>query len=148
MGTHPSRPSLVAPAKTSLSDHLKDHPELLGEKVQNKYGKELPFLFKVLAIRKALSVQAHPDKKLAQRLHHEKPDIYKGVWISTTLHSARLKLTRFYVDPNHKVNSRPLIFLSSTVYLTPPVARDGHCLDRILWLLRIPPPARDFRLSL
>jgi len=32
----------------------------------------------VLAIRKALSIQAHPDKKLAQRLHDEKPDVYKG----------------------------------------------------------------------
>jgi mannose-6-phosphate isomerase len=80
MGTHPSLPSLVAPSNTPLSDHLKSHPELLGDKVQNRYGKELPFLFKVLAIRKALSIQAHPDKKLAERLHRERPDIYKGVF--------------------------------------------------------------------
>lgn len=32
----------------------------------------------VLAIRKALSIQAHPDKKLAEKLHAEKPDVYKG----------------------------------------------------------------------
>jgi mannose-6-phosphate isomerase len=32
----------------------------------------------VLAIRKALSIQAHPDKKLAQKLHAERPDVYKG----------------------------------------------------------------------
>ncbi|EJU02087.1 hypothetical protein DACRYDRAFT_99861 [Dacryopinax primogenitus] len=37
----------------------------------------VPFLFKVLAIRKALSIQAHPDKALAQRLHRDKPEWYK-----------------------------------------------------------------------
>lgn len=54
----------------------------MGQKVLNKFGPDLPFLFKVLAIRKALSIQAHPDKQLAQKLHAERPDIYK--------------------DPNHK----------------------------------------------
>ncbi|RKO98696.1 hypothetical protein CXG81DRAFT_15575, partial [Caulochytrium protostelioides] len=43
---------------------------------------DLPFLFKVLSIRKALSIQAHPDRALAQKLHRERPDVYK--------------------DPNHK----------------------------------------------
>ncbi|GAA5849993.1 hypothetical protein JCM9279_004874 [Rhodotorula babjevae] len=57
-------------------------PVLLGDKVVSKFGDDLPFLFKVLAIRTALSIQAHPDKKLARRLHDEKPDVYK--------------------DPNHK----------------------------------------------
>lgn len=32
----------------------------------------------MLAIRKALSIQAHPDKELAKRLHADRPDIYKG----------------------------------------------------------------------
>jgi len=35
-------------------------------------------LSQVLAIRKALSIQAHPDKKLAQKLFAEHPEIYKG----------------------------------------------------------------------
>ncbi|CAE6472154.1 unnamed protein product, partial [Rhizoctonia solani] len=34
--------------------------------------------FKVLAIEKALSIQAHPNKKLAEKLHRERPDVYKG----------------------------------------------------------------------
>jgi mannose-6-phosphate isomerase len=44
--------------------------------------RDLPFLLKVLSIRKALSIQAHPDKELARKLHNEFPKIYK--------------------DPNHK----------------------------------------------
>ncbi|GAA6050684.1 hypothetical protein JCM3770_000891 [Rhodotorula araucariae] len=82
MGTHPSCPSTLVTSGEDLKAYLKAHPELLGDKVVSKFGDDLPFLFKVLAIRKALSIQAHPDKKLAQRLHAEKPDIYK--------------------DPNHK----------------------------------------------
>lgn len=91
--------------KSSLKEYLASYPELLGEQVVKKFGKDLPFLFKVcvscslrsqvgadsetdrrdthmrqvLAIRKALSIQAHPDKALAKRLHEEKPDIYKGI---------------------------------------------------------------------
>lgn len=38
---------------------------------------ELPFLSKVLSVETALSIQAHPDKKLAEILHETKPDLYK-----------------------------------------------------------------------
>lgn len=31
----------------------------------------------VLSIAKALSIQAHPDKKLAELLHRTQPDMYK-----------------------------------------------------------------------
>ncbi|GAA5991124.1 hypothetical protein JCM10908_006548 [Rhodotorula pacifica] len=82
MGTHPSCPSKLLKSGEDLKEYVKAHPELLGDKVVKKFGDDLPFLFKVLAIRKALSIQAHPDKKLAQKLHAEKPDVYK--------------------DPNHK----------------------------------------------
>jgi len=36
-----------------------------------------PFMFKVLSINTALSIQAHPDRQLAQRLHREFPAVYK-----------------------------------------------------------------------
>ena len=39
-------------------------------------GKELPYLFKVLSIKTALSIQVHPDKKTAEKLHQIKPEIY------------------------------------------------------------------------
>lgn len=37
----------------------------------------MPFLFKVLSINKALSIQAHPNKKLAEQLHKSNPKEYK-----------------------------------------------------------------------
>jgi mannose-6-phosphate isomerase len=78
MGTHPSCPSSRLDTGESLLSILRKNPELLGQKVRDKFGDDLPFLFKVLAINKALSIQAHPDKRLAERLHTERPDIYKG----------------------------------------------------------------------
>ncbi|KAH8407186.1 hypothetical protein KR222_010115 [Zaprionus bogoriensis] len=53
-----------------------------GETLDRVLKKDLPYLFKVLSIRKALSIQVHPNKCEAERLHRERPDIYK--------------------DPNHK----------------------------------------------
>lgn len=79
MGTHPSLPSKLASDGSSLKDYLEKNPNLLGDKVVKHYdGKDLPFLFKVLSIGKALSIQAHPDKTLAKKLFKEKPDVYKG----------------------------------------------------------------------
>ena len=47
MGTHPSCPSTLLATGQSLKEYLAQHPELLGEKVVQKFGKDLPFLFKV-----------------------------------------------------------------------------------------------------
>ena len=42
------------------------------------YGSdELPFLSKVLSVAKALSIQAHPNRALAQQLHKAAPEVYK-----------------------------------------------------------------------
>lgn len=80
MGTHPTLASKLMSTGETLKDHLKRNPNLLGEGVRKKFpGDDLPFLFKVLAIGKALSIQAHPDKKLAEKLHAERPNIYKGM---------------------------------------------------------------------
>mmetsp|Transcript_86554 Transcript_86554/g.119207 ORF Transcript_86554/g.119207 Transcript_86554/m.119207 type:complete len:133 (-) Transcript_86554:27-425(-) len=38
---------------------------------------KLAFLFKVLSVRTALSIQAHPNRTLAEKLHAARPDIYK-----------------------------------------------------------------------
>eukprot|EP00629_Pelagomonadales_sp_RCC1024_P002932 CAMPEP_0119261320 /NCGR_PEP_ID=MMETSP1329-20130426/1431_1 /TAXON_ID=114041 /ORGANISM="Genus nov. species nov., Strain RCC1024" /LENGTH=488 /DNA_ID=CAMNT_0007260871 /DNA_START=156 /DNA_END=1619 /DNA_ORIENTATION=- len=64
LGTHPSGPTL-----------LDDGTEL--SKVVQLPGGQLPWLLKVLSAGKALSIQAHPDKKLAEKLHATKPEIYK-----------------------------------------------------------------------
>ena len=79
MGTHPSGPSTIAEgpiAGEQLLAYIRDHPEVLGE-AASVFGADLPFLFKVLSVRTALSIQSHPDKELAERLYRERPDIYK-----------------------------------------------------------------------
>jgi mannose-6-phosphate isomerase len=79
MGTHPSSPSIGKDSSKPLSEILSSNPSLLGDKVAKKFGKgELPFLFKILSIQKALSIQAHPDKPLAEKLHARDPKNYKG----------------------------------------------------------------------
>ena len=69
MGTHPSLPSKDVQTQRSLLDLVQDNQALLSADIAQKYQSKLPFLFKVLSIRKALSIQAHPNKKLAEQLH-------------------------------------------------------------------------------
>jgi mannose-6-phosphate isomerase len=74
MGTHINGPSFInlENSKISLGDFLK----------QNHNQEGLPFLFKVLSIKDALSIQAHPDKQFAEVLYsidkaHYKDDNHK-----------------------------------------------------------------------
>lgn len=62
MGTHPSAPSVIASSNASLQSYV---------------GQELPYLYKVLSVSTALSIQAHPDLSLAPRLHAENPKEYR-----------------------------------------------------------------------
>ena len=97
MGTHPNGPSMVLiqmpwRTVTPLNEWLKLNPSMQGRRQalaqqSNSLGRrrarasrerhELPFLFKVLSVRTALSIQAHPDKAVAGRLHANRPDLYK-----------------------------------------------------------------------
>lgn len=83
MGTHHSSPARLLSGET-LASHLATHKNLIGERVVSQFAHagaaegNLPFLLKVLAIAKALSIQTHPDKKMAEQLHQELPHIYKG----------------------------------------------------------------------
>ena len=64
MGTHKNGPSMLN-SQQSLLQYL------------NKRGiSELPFLYKLLCIEKALSIQLHPNKQQAQKLFATKPHIY------------------------------------------------------------------------
>src|SRR6266536_2509293 len=69
MGTHPSNPSKDVTTKRTLLDLVQDNQALLSTDISDRFGQKLPFLFKVLSIGKALSIQAHPNKKLAEQLH-------------------------------------------------------------------------------
>ncbi|EDQ85705.1 uncharacterized protein MONBRDRAFT_38716, partial [Monosiga brevicollis MX1] len=77
MGTHAKAPSKVVLPDDSvitLSEALERYPELSKGSV-TKAG-QLPYLFKVLSVDKTLSIQAHPDKKLAEALHARDPEHY------------------------------------------------------------------------
>ncbi|KAJ3566350.1 hypothetical protein NPX13_g7163 [Xylaria arbuscula] len=76
MGTHPSNPSKDLESGRNLLDLVESNAMLLGPSVKARYGPKLPFLFKVLSINKALSIQAHPNKKLAEQLHACDPKNY------------------------------------------------------------------------
>ncbi|KZS95415.1 mannose-6-phosphate isomerase [Sistotremastrum niveocremeum HHB9708] len=74
MGTHPNGPSsLYDSTYLDLKSLLATNPtHYLGNHVIDKFNDptpEIPFLFKILSIRKALPLQAHPDKRLAEKLN-------------------------------------------------------------------------------
>lgn len=78
-GSHPSGPATVYVDKQHirLDTFLAKHPEMVGAiDHYHKYDKKLPFLFKILSIAQPLSLQAHPDKKLAVSLHRDDPKNY------------------------------------------------------------------------
>ncbi|BFZ00521.1 hypothetical protein BsWGS_03560 [Bradybaena similaris] len=80
MGTHPNGPSIVnIPGREHipLSEWIKQHPEQLGSEMNTYFKGILPFMFKVLSVKTALSIQAHPNKVLAEILHATLPDLYK-----------------------------------------------------------------------
>jgi mannose-6-phosphate isomerase len=78
-GGHAKAPAIVHVCEKdiALSDLIRQFPkEVLGARMYATYGAELPFLFKILSIRTALSIQAHPNKKLAGILHAKDPANY------------------------------------------------------------------------
>ena len=79
MGTHPSLPSKDLQTQRTLLDMVQENQALVSSEISKRYGGRLPFLFKVLSIRKALSIQAHPNKRLAEQLHAKDPKNYPGV---------------------------------------------------------------------
>ncbi|EFN82383.1 Mannose-6-phosphate isomerase [Harpegnathos saltator] len=84
MGIHKNGPSYLKDMKIPLQKYIQENINVLGSNIetQNFGGTDLSFLFKVLSINKALSIQVHPDKEKAEVLHNLFPNVYK--------------------DPNHK----------------------------------------------
>lgn len=87
MGTHPSGPSVVLedfgtgqcaglPLKDAIALRSSD---VMGSIMADNISKacDLPFLLKVLSVKTALSIQSHPDKSLAEKLHKAQPEQYK-----------------------------------------------------------------------
>lgn len=132
MGTHVSSPSRVATSGDLLSDYLKQNRDEIGVQIINRFSLSdgaLPFLFKVLSIEKALSIQTHPDKATAKKLHSEQPHIYRGA--HTSEWHPFYPLTD-HTDGNHKPEM--------AIALTPFSALCGFLpIDRIVSYLEVVP---------
>lgn len=79
IGAHPVAPSLALweGKKIPLNDLVAERPEtVLGKRVVQQFGPQLPFLLKVLSAADALSIQVHPNKKQAKLLHTRDPEHY------------------------------------------------------------------------
>ena len=94
MGAHPNGCSQieVAGKLTRLADFIEtDKSATIGEAADQTFG-ELPYLFKVLAAEKALSIQVHPSKFQAEA------GFAKEQAAGIPQHAGH----RNYKDPNHK----------------------------------------------
>jgi mannose-6-phosphate isomerase len=80
VGAHPSLPSRVClpdGSRVPLDQFIAAHPAaVLGKRAPGKRAGALPFLLKVLSCEQALSIQAHPDRETAVRLHAADPAHY------------------------------------------------------------------------
>ena len=79
IGAHPKCPSEIEVDNVNipLNKIVEDYPvECLGDYVVRKFNGQFPFLLKVLSSDKALSIQTHPNKIQAERLHSLDPENY------------------------------------------------------------------------
>ncbi|MBM4781903.1 MAG: mannose-6-phosphate isomerase, class I [Archangiaceae bacterium] len=91
LGAHPSAPSKVG--GRSLEALITEAPAaMLGASVQQRFGARLPFLLKVLAAAKPLSLQAHPSLAQAKA----------GFAREEASHVPLTANHRNYKDANHK----------------------------------------------
>jgi mannose-6-phosphate isomerase len=66
IGAHPKAPSTLRDGRSLLELIRSDPSSALGPNVLGRFGAELPFLLKVLAVEAPLSLQAHPDLEQAR----------------------------------------------------------------------------------
>lgn len=64
LGAHRSAPSVVDGQR--LDTLVAEHPEVVGRASAERFGPVLPFLLKVLAANRPLSLQAHPSREQAE----------------------------------------------------------------------------------
>jgi len=92
MGAHPNGCSKIETTGELLSEMISNNPnDTIGAYTQQRFG-ELPYLFKVLAAEKPLSVQVHPKLSDAQRGFAKENEL--GIELNA--------FNRNYKDANHK----------------------------------------------
>jgi mannose-6-phosphate isomerase len=95
IGAHPKAPSRIVepPGLGTLDRAIQNDPVgLLGATVCDRFGNELPFLFKLLAAAEPLSIQAHPNQEQARAGWGR--ENAEGIPVDAP--------RRNYRDPNHK----------------------------------------------
>ncbi|HYT11104.1 MAG TPA: mannose-6-phosphate isomerase, class I [Mycobacteriales bacterium] len=92
MGAHPAQPSRLRSGGTLLERIEADPAGELSPAVVDRFGPRLPFLLKVIAAARPLSLQAHPDAERAREGYAEEEA--RGVPLGSP--------ERSYVDANHK----------------------------------------------
>jgi mannose-6-phosphate isomerase len=93
MGAHPSAPSLVSSSDRDipLTEVIaRDPVAVLGSAVVDRFGARLPYLLKILAAARPLSLQAHPNAAQAR------------AGFAAETHLAGDDPGRNYSDPYHK----------------------------------------------
>ncbi|MDO5495031.1 MAG: mannose-6-phosphate isomerase, class I [bacterium] len=95
-GAHPTAPAVLeldGGATTTVAEFLEADPTaVLGEDVVARFGGKLPFLLKLIAPARALSLQVHPDLERAAARFAEEEE--QGIPLDSPL--------RNYQDANHK----------------------------------------------
>jgi len=95
MGAHPKAPSQIRVSGEwkPLNEAIETFPEeILGTRVTEVFSGKLPFLFKVIAAARPLSIQVHPTLEQAEKGYAE--ENHNGIPIDSP--------KRNYKDANHK----------------------------------------------
>ena len=121
IGAHPDQPSVLSDG-TSLDKAILDDPaRLLSAPVLEQFGARLPFLMKVLAADKPLSLQAHPTPEQAQ----------EGFAAEEAAGIPRDDPTRTFKDPFHKPEILCALTPVEALCGFRPVEESLHCLAKL-----------------
>jgi mannose-6-phosphate isomerase len=121
VGAHPDEPSLLADGRPLNAAISADPEALLGRRAVERFGPRLPYLLKVLAAERPLSLQAHPTTEQAEA----------GFAAEEAAGVPRDDPTRTFKDPFHK----PELLLALTTFEAlcgfRPVEESLHCLAKL-----------------
>jgi mannose-6-phosphate isomerase len=121
MGAHPDAPSVLADG-TGLDAAIAADPDrLLGPVVHERFGPRLPFLMKVLAADRPLSLQAHPTTAQAEA----------GFAAEEAAGVPNIDPTRTFKDPFHKPEILCAITPVEALCGFRPVEESLHCLAKL-----------------
>lgn len=135
MGSHPKGDAQIKDnriAQTTLGQWIAHFPACLGSKVKDTFQGQLPFLFKVLSVNTALSIQAHPNK--VHKLTHLQGVHFCRSWLYIILNWVKVIFVIMFWSG---ISCSSTCSVSGALSRHQPQARDGYCsypLWRPLWL--------------